>query len=267
MTCNKNCLICDTKLEWASYKPSICDKALCQCSYEEYNLGFDLGKEITSNPQVVDLLISLLSASIAANRLLFVTPTAVKATDKFTGKEINFGSGESLDVGRLTATLNLCPSLAEMSKMVEKGILKQELNKLDPLLYSLLVWILQSNRAHIRLLSKSEQMNELKTPHQFVLLSSTPDREKKFQALKKGASVSSWAASRSQAAGTGTGTGKGGRKTNYNKDAQNDGKTLGGSCWAWHGSGTGNWHRYVRNTSPPLRRVLLTRAVPVCDVM
>jgi hypothetical protein len=129
--------------------------------------------------KVVDLLISLLVCSINGGRLLFVTPTGVRARDS-AGREISFGDEHNLDLNRLNACIAQCPSVSAMREMVQKGTLIAELNKLDPLLYPLLRWVLTSNRAHVRLLTPSEQMKELKTPYQFVLLSSNPDREKKF---------------------------------------------------------------------------------------
>lgn len=94
LQCNLRCLICDRALDYAGLKPSVCARPVCimgQCTttaatlerregdgdiddvllgYEEFGLGFDLGKELKEKPEVVDLLISFLSASIALNRLV-----------------------------------------------------------------------------------------------------------------------------------------------------------------------------------------------------
>jgi poly [ADP-ribose] polymerase 6/8 len=103
--------------------------------------------------------------------------------------------------------LDLYPDLETMRKYVKKGNFKEEMNKLHPLAYPLLRWILTSNRCHLKLLSKKERITEIATEHQYLLLSSTPEKEKRFQTLKK----------------------------KY------------GSQWAFHGSASCNWHAILRN--------------------
>jgi len=68
---------------------------------------------------------------------------------------------------------------------VDKGVLKSNCDKLHPLLYSLLRWLLASNRCHLKKLKNHEQIKAMNTPHQYILLSSTPEKEQVFQELKK----------------------------------------------------------------------------------
>jgi len=233
LTCNRNCLICDKKLEHSGMKPAVCSREVCIMGYEEFGLGFDLGTEIVQQPQVVDLLISFMVSAVNSNRLLFVTPSGVVGKDAKSGKEFTFAksgcegkkelSQEDLDVSRLTSCLQQCPPVADMAKMVAKNTLKEDLQKIDPLLYPLLRWILTSNRAHIRPLTEKERIPELKTQYQFVLLSSNPDREAKFQNFKRvAAGMNRFFPERGLPPGP------------------------GGSCFAYHGSSTGNWHSILR---------------------
>jgi len=60
----------------------------------------------------------------------------------------------------------------------------EALKQIDVLLYPLLRWIIISNKAHIRRLEPHEQIHEMKNSIQFVLLSSTPEREVKFQQFR-----------------------------------------------------------------------------------
>jgi len=101
-----------------------------------------------------------------------------------------------------------------MQALIAKNQLAEGLKKIDPLLAPLLRWIIGTNRAHIRQLLLTERIKGMITENQFVFLSSSPDKEARFQALKKGIEVSK-------------GKGK-------------------GSILAWHGSATGNWHSILR---------------------
>ncbi len=166
-----------------------------------------------------------------------MTPTNVKVT--VDGKELDFLSGSELDLAKLRATLERMPSVADMQQWIAKNALIENLRKRDPLLAPLLRWIIGTNRARmccvalrwcsvvcaahtchcvcvsdIRELLLTERMKPMLSPHQFVFLSSSPDKEARFQALKRGVEVSK-------------GKGK-------------------GSILAWHGSGTGNWHSILR---------------------
>jgi len=93
-----------------------------------------------------------------------------------------------------------------MAKFRNTQELKDHMDKIDPLGYPLLRWILTSNRAHIAKLQDAEKISEMATSNQFLLLSSTPAREKRFQEEKK-------------------------KK---------------GSFFAFHGSAFNNWHSIMR---------------------
>jgi poly [ADP-ribose] polymerase 6/8 len=101
--------------------------------------------------------------------------------------------------------LKKCPKVAKLSEWVKVGTLVAELEKVDPRLYTLLRWIIASNRSHLKVLLDTLPV---KASHQFVLKSTPPEKEKKFQELKK----------------------------QHN-----------GSFWAWHGSAIGNWHSILRH--------------------
>lgn len=99
--------------------------------------------------------------------------------------------------------------------MVEANSLRQDLDLLNPCLFKLLRWIIATNRCHLALLPPKDQIKKLKTPHQFILKSSPPDKEVVFQRLKKNEI-----------------------KSGHSKD---------GSFFAVHGSSWGNWHSILRN--------------------
>lgn len=73
--------------------------------------------------------------------------------------------------------------------------------------YPLLEWIRQSNRAHLASVPARLHLSRLPTKHQFVMLSSAPDRQRKFDELK----------------------------AKY------------GTTFIWHGSAPENWHVILQN--------------------
>ncbi|CAM9719108.1 unnamed protein product [Ectocarpus sp. 4 AP-2014] len=90
--------------------------------------------------------------------------------------------------------------------------LEKALAERNPLAYRLLRWLLSANRAHLRPLRGRELIPEIPCQKQFTLVTGNAEREARFQALKREAALLS---------GGGTGT---------------------GSFYAFHGSGSGNWH-------------------------
>lgn len=85
------------------------------------------------------------------------------------------------DIDKLLCVLDLIPPIEEMKKYSSDEQLKFVLDKIDPLCFPLLRWILQSNRTHLSLIPENEQIKEMNTPHQFQIISSFPEHERKFQ--------------------------------------------------------------------------------------
>jgi len=110
-----------------------------------------------------------------------------KFVDKTTEKTIihDFKRTSETDNSKVKQILEKYPPLTEMKKWVEKGTFKEEMFKIHPLAYPLLRWLVASNRCHLKKLTKNEQITEMNTEHQYLLLSGTPEKEKKFQDLKK----------------------------------------------------------------------------------
>ncbi len=234
---NRFCLICTKPMEFEGFKPAVCCRTLCTMAFEDLGLGFNLANEILENPEVTDLYITFAYSSCQRKSMHFIVPINCRAKNPITGEEDTFrlpsankdnvstgrtgtvelkNDAELLDQPRLMRCLEACPSVKELCTWAEKGqdTLKAELNKLDILLYPLLRWIFTSTRAHIRPLKPSERIKEVPSKAQFALLSSTPEREARFQRLKHGAELH-------------RGQGK-------------------GSFYTWHGSSTSNWHSILR---------------------
>lgn len=249
MQANKYCLVCCKPMEFSGVKPAICNRALCKTAVEDFGVGFDIVSELRDNPELVDLLITFAYSACMAGSLHFVVPINVSAEDssqvdgsgkrkivtfKLEGEEAkkaqtahdakNAGKvkleDESymLNVPRMQQCMQLCPSVKDLQTHAAKGldVLISELNKLDILLYPLIRWVLTSSRAHLRLLTNKEKivLPGFAVDHQFVMMSTPPEREAVFRKLRKASEITK-------------GKGK-------------------GSIYAWHGSSTCNWHAIVR---------------------
>uniref|UniRef100_A0A6B2L8T5 Poly [ADP-ribose] polymerase n=1 Tax=Arcella intermedia TaxID=1963864 RepID=A0A6B2L8T5_9EUKA len=207
--CTENCLICDKILEFAMLKPSICEDKLCVFGLEQYGLGLDPAAEISSNPEVVDLLISFTRGAVhgADIRRFQPYPRHVESPNGDKSFVLNKNAEPTnSDMPLVGRVIDLFPSVQQMSQFKTSTLLREHLDKLDVLAYPLLRWILTSARAHLALLKPHERIPDVGTDYQFLLLSSTPAREKKFLEEKKAK----------------------------------------GAFWAWHGSGFGNWHAIMR---------------------
>ncbi len=179
-------------------------------------MGFDLLQELKVNSEVVDLLISFASAAVTGNRIEFVFPVHVTAKDPKTGKELSFMSGDSKQSGMVTEVIDSLPSIADMIKYNKtskdlRGYLDQ---KCHLLAYPFLIWLITSNRAHLRPLKPSERFKDITTEYQYVVCSNAAEREQKWQAMKLAKE----------------------QQLGYGK----------GSTYMFHGSPVGNWHSILR---------------------
>lgn len=212
-TCTKNCVICDTPLAFEMLKPSICDSALCTFSAEQYGLGLDVVAALQHDPDVFDLLICTtsaitqraLSGNTADQKRFAPFPVGIEVTDP-KGKIMTFNSGSNPNISAVRDALAALPSVHEMAQYSNSQELKKFLDSKNVMSYPLLRWILTSNRTHLAKLKPDEHIKAVPTPHQYLMLSATPARERIFQERKK----------------------------QY------------GSFMAFHGSGFFNWHAILR---------------------
>eukprot|EP01084_Bolivina_argentea_P092270 166024_1 len=212
----QNCMICGEHLQYPGLKPTICMSPFCQFRLLEIGLGggdngWSLGSEILGNDDICDFLICF--ACAAANnpqRSTIFFPTNVRGTTADTAN-VSFlkADGTTPDVEKLKNVIIKCPSIEEMKKWARSGewSLKEELTKLDCLLYPYLIWVITSNRALIRKLEPNQLVKEINTPHQFLMASQTPEKEELFKKEKL---------------------------------------SSGHRFYAFHGSGIYNWHSILR---------------------
>jgi len=211
-----NCMICGERLQYPGLKPTICMSPFCQFRLLEIGLGggndggYGLGAEILGNSDICDFLICCACAAAAnPQRSLIFFPEAVRGASSDTADESFLTADGKPDVEKLQKVIGLCPAIDNMKGWARQGewSLKEELGKMHCLLYPYLIWVITSNRALIVKLSPEQSIPQIKSPHQFVMRSQTPERADTF-----------------------------------NKKKHQNGNVF----FAWHGSGIFNWHSILR---------------------
>eukprot|EP01062_Namystynia_karyoxenos_P074396 TRINITY_DN7127_c0_g1_i1.p1 TRINITY_DN7127_c0_g1~~TRINITY_DN7127_c0_g1_i1.p1 ORF type:complete len:629 (+),score=217.14 TRINITY_DN7127_c0_g1_i1:109-1887(+) len=198
----QNCIVCDKPHPIPLIKPVACDMDLCNFQMVNLGLGVNLEMELLQFPLVVDFLLCCAHA-------------AAMSQNKYTHFPFE---GGALTVSHALAQ---CPSVDEMRAAVTRGgkdALHAMLEDAHPrkgstaqgggecVLYQILRWIVASNRTHMEEVPPQQRVKGM-TDFQFMLSSTTPQAEARFQELKR---------------------------------------QCGGSFFAFHGSPLGSWHNILR---------------------
>ncbi|XP_069384370.1 protein mono-ADP-ribosyltransferase PARP6-like isoform X2 [Paralichthys olivaceus] len=183
---NEYCVVCDERHVFQNgpmLKPAVCTRELCVFSF--YTLGVMSGatEAVATGAEVIDLLVAMCRAALQSSRKSIIFEPYPSVVDPYNPKALAF-----TPKGPYTE-------------------IRKQMDKLDPLAYPLLQWILASNRSHIVKLPLNKQLKFMHTPHQFLLISNPPSKEARFQTARK----------------------------------------LYGSTFAFHGSHIENWHSILRN--------------------
>ncbi|XP_029289870.1 protein mono-ADP-ribosyltransferase PARP6-like isoform X2 [Cottoperca gobio] len=208
LTLNEYCVVCDERHVFQNdpmLKPAVCTRELCVFSF--YTLGVMSGatEEVATGAEVVDLLVAMCRAALQSSRKTIIFEPYPSVVDPCNPQTLAFNpKRKSYD--RLQKALDNVLLIRRMSQGPYSEI-KKQMDKIDPLAYPLLQWILASNRSHIVKLPLNRQLKFMHTPHQFLLISSPPSKEARFQTARK----------------------------------------LYGSTFAFHGSNIENWHSILRN--------------------
>ncbi|XP_070828072.1 protein mono-ADP-ribosyltransferase PARP6-like isoform X2 [Chaetodon trifascialis] len=207
-TLNEYCVVCDERHVFQNgplLKPAVCTRELCVFSF--YTLGVMSGatEEVATGAEVVDLLVAMCRAALESSRKSIIFEPYPSVVDPCNPKTLAF-SPKRKSYERLQKALDSVLLVRRMAQGPYSEI-KKQMDKIDPLAHPLLQWILASNRSHIVKLPLNRQLEFMHTPHQFLLISSPPSKEARFQTAKK----------------------------------------LYGSTFAFHGSHIENWHSILRN--------------------
>ncbi|XP_062245704.1 protein mono-ADP-ribosyltransferase PARP6-like [Platichthys flesus] len=207
-TLNEFCVVCDERHVFQNgpmLKPAVCTRELCVFSF--YTLGVMSGatEEVATGAEVIDLLVAMCRAALQSSRKSIIFEPYPSVVDPYNPKTLAF-TPKRKSYDHLQKSLDSVLLVRRMAQGPHSEIRKQ-MDKLDPLAYPLLQWILASNRSHIVKLPLHKQLKFMHTPHQFLLISNPPSKEARFKTARK----------------------------------------LYGSTFAFHGSHIENWHSILRN--------------------
>jgi hypothetical protein len=191
-----NCQLCDKELEYPGLKPTICESnPLCSYQLENLGLGVDLSL-LDTDPKTADLLISITTAAcFNSQREKFALPN----------RPVRGSSGEAMTARELGDLLQSLPATEYLAGVGPKHR-NDVLDGIDPLASFVLRWVFATNRAHIVSLPPYQHIEDMVTPFQYRINTSTRKHADKFERLKE----------------------------------------LHGSFYAFHGSWLGNWHNILR---------------------
>uniref|UniRef100_A0A3Q3FEQ5 Poly (ADP-ribose) polymerase family, member 6b n=1 Tax=Labrus bergylta TaxID=56723 RepID=A0A3Q3FEQ5_9LABR len=190
-TLNEYCVVCDERHVFQNgpmLKPAVCSRELCVFSF--YTLGVMSGatEEVATGAEVVDLLVAMCRAALQSSRKSIIFEPYPSVVDPYNPKTLAF-SPKRKSYDRLQKALDSVLLIRRMAQ----GPYSETKN---------ILIIIQFN-----LINFSSNPDFMQTPHQFLLISSPPSKEARFQTARK----------------------------------------LYGSTFAFHGSHIENWHSILRN--------------------
>ncbi|XP_033749890.1 LOW QUALITY PROTEIN: protein mono-ADP-ribosyltransferase PARP6-like [Pecten maximus] len=206
-TLNEYCVVCDEPHVFqngAMLKPAVCSRELCVFAFQTLGVMSDAAEDIATGAEVVDLLVAMTRAACGSNRKAVIFEPYPTIVDPRNNKELAFNP-KSKDYTKVENALEGIISMQEMTRLGAANM-RKKLDDNNIYSYSLLQWIITSNRSHIVKLPADKQISFMRTPHQFLLLSSPPAKEATFRECKQ----------------------------------------QHGSTFAFHGSGIENWHSIIR---------------------
>jgi hypothetical protein len=224
-TAASRCLVCSAPHEVELLKPTVCAKELCGFQSSSLGLGTSLTAELRSAPVVVDLLIAFTFAAssnvsrfapfpLLQRRFRSMEDAQLAVADSPSAFHVSddacVSTSKERSASGIEAIIRALPTVDFMSGLVAKPngdrLLRQALDARHALAWHLLSWIVASNRAHLTLLPADLRASRIDTPYQFLMNSSPPEQERRFQELK----------------------------------------AKHGTFFAWHGSSFFNWHAITR---------------------
>ena len=156
-------------------KPTVCSKELCVFAFQALDVMSDAADSIETQPEVVDLLITMAKAACSSRRRNLIFDPFPTIVDPKNPEEFAL-SPKTPENDKVIKNFEKFPKSEELLKL--DGVrLKKKLDDRDILIYPLLQWVIANNRSHIIKLEERKQLNFMKTPHQYLMRSSPPAKE------------------------------------------------------------------------------------------
>ena len=196
----ERCVVCDKVLNAPGLKPVPCEEETCAFAFEDLGVGSGLD-DVHARPRTADLLVLLAAAAVCAFDQRRAAMFKSLPNDFIEKTRLQSAWEAKWDV--IKSTIGDIPAIRELRNRKDEEIREM----IGELPYKLLRWILNTNRAVITWLEPYDQIEVMKTPHQFAVVVDTSSKANAFQTLKEAE----------------------------------------GSYYAFHGSNLGNWHAILRN--------------------
>lgn len=206
-TVHEFCAICDQPFNLPPMMMrTVCSNELCAYQFGEFGSKITTAESVNHPSEILDLLMCM----------LFAAGTSTRRTDVLDPYPL-------VQVGQSEGGCILHPQRKDFNKVEslvkELQILRSKLgekmgaswalctSQMSVEAAALLKWTAASNRSYLAPLEDNQRLDAFRTPFQYVLLSAPPEKEKRFQELKKEF----------------------------------------GTSFAFHGSSHENWHSILRN--------------------
>eukprot|EP00659_Diplonema_papillatum_P014297 gene14297-21927_t len=196
-TCNEFCVLCDQPhAAGVMVKATVCTRNICAFAFQQLGVGTDAASGMITAPAVAELLLCMAISAAKDSRweLIFNPYPLVFDPSDPTRKLFDPDKKSQNDV---TVCLD-----SMVFEDVMNGVGGPQATR--SLLFQ---WILRSNTSYLVHLAEKETIPSICTPHQYLLLSTSPSRQEVFDRLK----------------------------------------AAHGTTFAWHGSSMCNWHSILRN--------------------
>lgn len=207
---SKYCVLCDCPHLFTTVmlRPAVCSREVCVFQFHEMKIGSDSAESVATDAGVVELLIAIFrDAALSQRANTILTPFPAVADPRDSGKRLAIDPSNP-DFEKVKGIVSRSfPKTQDVVKCEDLQALKERLERIEPLAYPLLEWVIASNRSHLIQMSETALISSMDTQRQFLLLTAPPEKERVFQEKKK----------------------------KY------------GTKFAFHGSRAENWHAILRN--------------------
>ena len=208
-TLHEHCALCDAKHPFPGMlNPSVCTRALCQHQLDAFGKRIIGAMDCATHAEVIDLLVATtVMAAVSQRRKDIFTPFPQISDPHVPGTLVLDPAKPDYELAE--SVLRSMPGMDTNASKCDKEVsanYKQRLARGHRLGPSMFEWILASNQAHIVSLPANSRLPSVGTPHQFVMMTAPPERQRAFDELAK----------------------------------------KHGTKFAWHGSSIENWHAILR---------------------
>ena len=171
------CIICNKQHPIDGLKPVVCSDYFCYWRFAELGLYADPVREVMTNHEVVDLLVTIAFA-------ILKTPTRRDGVMEPFPPSFCMPDGIK-EYDKMLSVLSMLPSIPDM---LACGNIDKMLDEIHPELSYLLRWIIFSNRTYIKL-GKTEELPDELRAHKprfcFHIVSNPPEVQEQFGTAKE----------------------------------------------------------------------------------